>query len=151
MIKIRRLFTIRNSSCGKVMFYRCLSVHMGGRCTSPLGRHPQGRPPRQNTPQAIHPPETATAADGTHPTGMHSCLLNEYNTRNKPKVKCIPTPYGLTAQSDSLTTLNLWQLTVPTWQMTTGSDRSQSVSPGLSLEATIWTKRKWYWVDRKWH
>ena len=22
-----------------------------------------------------HPPQTATAADGTHPTGMHSCSL----------------------------------------------------------------------------
>ena len=33
----------------------------------PLGRHiPLGRPP---------PHQTATEADGTHPTGMHSCLI----------------------------------------------------------------------------
>ena len=53
-----------------------------------LGRHPPDRyhpgrhPPRQtqhpswaDTPQADTPPHTqmATAADGTHPTGMHSC------------------------------------------------------------------------------
>ena len=31
---------------------------------TPLGRHPLGR----------HPPlQTATAGDGTHPTGMHTC------------------------------------------------------------------------------
>ena len=45
-------------------------VHAGihtppGRHTLP-GRHPQGR--------HTHPP-TATAADDTHPTGMHSCYL----------------------------------------------------------------------------
>ena len=43
------------------------------------GRHPLGRlsPPRQTHP----PPETATAAEGTHPTGMHSCLqLHPYLT-----------------------------------------------------------------------
>ena len=31
----------------------------------PLGRHPLGR----------HPPPAVTAADGTHPTGMHSCSV----------------------------------------------------------------------------
>ena len=46
----------------------------------PLGPHPLGRhPPRQTPlqgryPLGIHPHETATAADGTHPTGMQSCL-----------------------------------------------------------------------------
>ena len=40
-------------------------------------------------------------AGGTHPTGMHSCLLNDYNIRNKPKVNCIPTPHGLAAPSDT--------------------------------------------------
>ena len=32
---------------------------------------PRSRHPREQTP----PGETATAADGTHPTGMHSCFL----------------------------------------------------------------------------
>ena len=38
------------------------------------GRHPLCRhqPPGQ-TPLSRYPPETATAADGMHPTGMHSC------------------------------------------------------------------------------
>ena len=36
-------------------------------------------PPRGKTPPGQTPPppqETATAADGTHPTGMHSCYYN---------------------------------------------------------------------------
>ena len=51
--------TVRNSSCRKVMFFTpvCDSVHWG--CTPPL---------------ADTPPEMATAADGMHPTGMHSCF-----------------------------------------------------------------------------
>ena len=52
-----------------------------------LGHHPPGSrhphpprkqtplPPEQTPPKTDHPPEqTATAADGTHPTGMHSCF-----------------------------------------------------------------------------
>ena len=63
-------------SCDKVMFSVKNSVHRGvsarhPQADTPLGRHP--RPPRQ-TPQADTPQQTATAADGPHPTGMHSCL-----------------------------------------------------------------------------
>ena len=50
--------------------------------------------------------KTAIAAGGTHPKGMHSCLLNGYNIR-KPKVNCISTPYRLTALSDILTISSL--------------------------------------------
>ena len=84
-------------SCGKVH-----SVH-GGVWQTPPGRHPLGRspldrhlrpgqtppgqtppppgrhlpsladtPPHQQTP--LPPQQMATAADGTHPTGMHSCI-----------------------------------------------------------------------------
>ena len=46
----------------------------------PLGRHPLGQTPLwADTFLGRHPPtpkETATAADGTHPTAMHSCYLN---------------------------------------------------------------------------
>ena len=45
----------------RLCFRRCLSVHRVG------GRHP----PRDTVPLQ----QTATAADGTRPTGMHSCLL----------------------------------------------------------------------------
>ena len=56
----------------------------GGRCTPP-GRHtpldtPHGRSPRQTLPWThthlldTPLPTTTTAADGTHPTGMQSCL-----------------------------------------------------------------------------
>ena len=33
-----------------------------------------GRHPLEQIPQ----PQTATAADGTHPTGMHSCLIGHF-------------------------------------------------------------------------
>ena len=39
---------------------------------NPLGKHPQADTPGQNPPSPSRP---ATAADGTYPTGMHSCLL----------------------------------------------------------------------------
>ena len=45
--------------------------------TPSLGRHPLGRQhPRPSRPLGRHPSpqQIATAADGTHPTGMHSCL-----------------------------------------------------------------------------
>ena len=37
---------------------------------------PKSRPPKSRHPPRSRPPrDTATAADGTHPTGMHSCFL----------------------------------------------------------------------------
>ena len=64
------LVTVRNE-VAKVMFLQVSVCPRGGslpQCM--LGYHiPPGskHPPR--------PQQTATAADGTHPTGMHSCLL----------------------------------------------------------------------------
>ena len=53
------IFTVRKSSCCKVMFSQMcviLSVHWGvGACVAG---------------------EMATEADGTHPAGMHSCITN---------------------------------------------------------------------------
>ena len=53
------------------------SVHRG--VIYPAGRHPpKADTPHEQTPHPMgrHPPsETATAADGTHPTLMHSCLI----------------------------------------------------------------------------
>ena len=62
---MRSLFTVRNSSCGKVIFTGvCLSVHITQEEEqTPPGRHPLGRHPL---------PKWATVADGTHLTGMHS-------------------------------------------------------------------------------
>ena len=41
-----------------------------------LGRHPPGRHPPEQTPTWPEPPPpTATAVDGTHPTGIHSCAI----------------------------------------------------------------------------
>ena len=80
------IITVSNSSCGKVMFSQaCVknSVHGGGVCPiacwdihTPTGQTPP-RPgptlcPRQTHPLGT-PPQMATAADGKHPTGMHSC------------------------------------------------------------------------------
>ena len=58
------------------LFYTpvCHSVHRGWCVLHPPRQTPPGKtPPRQNH----HPPrpETATASDGTHPTGAHSCFL----------------------------------------------------------------------------
>ena len=82
-------------SCVKIMFLHVSAILSTGECLadSPLGRHPQadtplGRPlgrhpqadtPPTDTPLGRHapPPVTATAADGTHPTGMHSCYIYE--------------------------------------------------------------------------
>ena len=45
---------------------------------TPLGRHPRADTPPGRPPcpvhARIHTPPAATAADGTHPTGMHSCF-----------------------------------------------------------------------------
>ena len=63
-------------------------VHPTGRYTPP-GRYPQVHPlgrytpqartsPRAGTPRQVPPQQTVTVADGTHPTGMHSCYLTSY-------------------------------------------------------------------------
>ena len=70
------IFTVRNSSCGKVMFLH-LSVILftGGsvwsdtpRARHPPGRHPLGRyPPWADPPRQTHPPPWQT-----HPLGSHT-------------------------------------------------------------------------------
>ena len=57
------------------------SMHWGRHpvADAPLGRHPQADTPLQT-------PLTATAADGMHPTGMHSCLFN--TNMNGTNTKC---------------------------------------------------------------
>ena len=72
------IFTVRNE-VAKVMFLQvsvCHSVHRGvclSACwdTTLRTREPPGpaNPPHQ---------QTATVADGTHPTGMHSCDILLY-------------------------------------------------------------------------
>ena len=83
------LFTVRNE-VAKVMFYRCLSVHweglLPGRVPGPGGGGSgrmgawswgglRGGLVSQHALTQTPPGEMATAADGTHPTGMHSCSL----------------------------------------------------------------------------
>ena len=77
------VITVRNE-VAKVMFLQaCVCPHGGGGWCLPQCM--LGYPPRANTPQGADTPpshpgadtppgETATAADGTHPTGMHSCF-----------------------------------------------------------------------------
>ena len=83
------IFTTRKRSLRSLCFYTCLSVNLftggslvlGGTCSGGclfrgvwsggcllLGGGGAWRRP---------PPETATAAGGTHPTGMHSCLIGK--------------------------------------------------------------------------
>ena len=60
---IEMLSSYRNSSCGKVMFYRCLSVHGGDVCLGDVcdlvqkGVHTLGRHPQADTPLGRHPPD----------------------------------------------------------------------------------------------
>ena len=75
--KLRRLY-----------FHRHLSVHSGRSASVHAGIPPPGpdTPLWAQTPPGADPPgETATAADGTHPTGMHSCLAEplEMNVPNE--------------------------------------------------------------------
>ena len=74
------VFTPRKRSLGQGNLFTpvCDSVHRGV-----SGRHPL---PGQTSLQGRHPPigrhplpEMATAADGTHPAGMHSCTCLEEN------------------------------------------------------------------------
>ena len=82
-------------SCGKIMFSQASIILFTGGC----GRHPPEQTPRgqkpswadtpwaettlgryptwTDTPSRVDnpPPKMATAAHGTHPTGMHSCCL----------------------------------------------------------------------------
>ena len=64
-------------------------LFMGGGCVS---QHALGKtPPRKIPPVQIPPadplgrppPPTATAADGTHPSGMHSCTVNVSQKQEK--------------------------------------------------------------------
>ena len=77
-----------NEVWGKVMFLHLSAILFTVERGIPhLGTPPQADPPRQTpprhilppsrqTPQGrIPPPETATEAGGTHPTGVHSCIL----------------------------------------------------------------------------
>ena len=68
----------------------------------PLGRHPPGRHPLGRHPLGRHhgPPltfnQTATVANGTRPTGMHSCFELAYSwkislDRQRKKVNCLVT------------------------------------------------------------
>ena len=43
-----------------------------------LARHPPGRHPPGQAPPS-NPQQTAIAADGTHPTGMHSCFCTHFS------------------------------------------------------------------------
>ena len=94
--KLRRLYFHRRLSVHRGDLPQCMLAYQHPQgADTPRSRHPPGadtprsRPPRsrhppgadtpqeQTSPGADTPPpgETATAADGTHPTGMHSCLM----------------------------------------------------------------------------
>ena len=78
---MRRRYT---SYWNAILFYTCVSVHRGV-CLSacwdtppPAGTRQEQTPPGSRQPTGSrHPPppkQTATVAEGMHPTGMHSCL-----------------------------------------------------------------------------
>ena len=64
-------------SCSKVMFLHLSAIlSTGGYLPQYMLRYtPPGQtPPEQTPPGQTPPPPAVTAADGTHPTGMHSCF-----------------------------------------------------------------------------
>ena len=91
---LNTVFTVNNSSCGKILFFRCLSVHRrgGGGASKAGGMHGRGacmaeghawqRGVWQGACMAwsvcgrgiCMAGEMATAADSTHLAGMHSCF-----------------------------------------------------------------------------
>ena len=70
------LITVRNISCNVFTSVCQEFCPQGGRVHTPLwadlGRHPPRQTPHSTVTTS---PKMATAADGTHPTGMHSCLM----------------------------------------------------------------------------
>ena len=80
------LITIRHSSCGKVMFSQaCVRNYVYRGWCPPPDRHPPG----EIRPKQAH--ETATAEDGTHPTGMHSCFHVILNSPKQQHLSMGPT------------------------------------------------------------
>ena len=82
------IFTVHKRSCRKVMllhlsvshFVQCRGCLYAGiqppRQTPPMQTPPSGRPPRQTPPCPVHAGiDMTTPADGTLPTGMHSCSM----------------------------------------------------------------------------
>ena len=65
------VFTAHSSSCGKVMFHRCLSIYK--RVGYPGGVGYRGYIPLPRHPTTDHLPSRTTKACDTHPTGMLSC------------------------------------------------------------------------------
>ena len=112
--KLRRLCFYRRVSVhrgGGVCLSACWDTPPGadiplGADTPSGSRHPreqtpleQTAPPQQTPPRANlipppgadtpHPRETATAADGTHPTGMHSRFINWINSHLDYMLPCV--------------------------------------------------------------
>ena len=65
------IVTVRNVVAERLCFHRRLPFCSHGGCVPACTG---ADTPREDTPRQT-PPPTATAADGTHPTGMHSCYI----------------------------------------------------------------------------
>ena len=85
---VMTIFTVRNKFA-KVMFLH-VSVCPRGVCLSACwDTLSEAGPLEQTPPGDRHPPteQTATVADGTHPTGMHSCFTTEFSENIQGKLK----------------------------------------------------------------
>ena len=71
------IYTARKQSCGKVMFLQVSVILFTGGCLLPERVPAPGGVPGPGgclvLGGLVEIPGTATAAGGTHPTGMHSC------------------------------------------------------------------------------
>ena len=115
--------------------------------TLPLGRHPLGRrtPPGKHlpwadTPRADTPSPTATAADGTHPTGMLSCF--NLITQNLNLLSLVDRGYAPTIQT-KLFSIS-WVLQ-KTWQ-----NRRLAPPGGLAPTEIFWIRYRLLTIRMTW-
>ena len=82
----RRETYVAVSNCRKVMFSQVSVCPQGGEVSNLPGQNPwadtvPGQTPPGRHPLGRHPPQQmATAADSTHPVGMHSCMTYFYRS-----------------------------------------------------------------------
>ena len=95
------VITVRKRSCGKVMFLHLSvshSVHRGGSVHAGIHTPRTDTPPWADTPCPVHAGiDMATAADSTHPTGMHSCVItiHKHGLRRLCFYRCVSVHRGM--------------------------------------------------------
>ena len=156
----------RSLGQGNVLTPVCDSVHKGGRlphwmlgytplprqklprADTPLGRHPLGRHPIwADTPQPLDTTGYGQQADGTHPTGTHTCFKKKNTRVIVFLVKHLRVSLDLA--SLTLTSITLTLTGFPVWIKSTFDRMSSAVSCFCSnkrdsLHKYLWTKNSFF-------